>query len=67
MPSMVYHREVLTFIGPLLFLIFINDLQNCSDLGKFVIFADDNPLSSGKVNNSQNTVSFDKHCFLAQS
>ena len=28
-------------LGPLLFLIYIKDLQNCSDLGKFVIFADD--------------------------
>ena len=28
-------------LGPLLFLIYIDDLQNCSDLGKFVIFADD--------------------------
>ena len=26
---------------PLLFLIFINDLINCSDLGKFILFADD--------------------------
>ena len=28
-------------LGPLLFLIYSNDLLNCSDLGKFVIFADD--------------------------
>ena len=28
-------------LGPLLFLIYINDLLNCSGLGKFVIFADD--------------------------
>ena len=28
-------------LGPLLFLIYLNDLQNCSDLGKFVTFVDD--------------------------
>ncbi len=28
-------------LGPLLFLIYINDLINCSSLGEFVIFADD--------------------------
>ena len=28
-------------IGPLLFLIYINDLINCSYLGKFILFADD--------------------------
>ena len=28
-------------LGLLLFLIYINDLINCSDLGKFILFADD--------------------------
>ena len=28
-------------LGPLLFLLYINDLMNCSNLGKFILFADD--------------------------
>ena len=28
-------------LGPLLFLLYINDISNCSELGKFVLFADD--------------------------
>ena len=36
-------------LGPLLFLIYINDLINCTTLGKFVLFADDaNIFVSGK-------------------
>ena len=36
-------------LGPLLFIIFVNDITNVSDLGKFVLFADDlNLFLSGK-------------------
>ena len=28
-------------LGPLLFLMYINDIVNCSSLGEFVLFADD--------------------------
>ena len=35
-------------LGPLLFLIYINDLLNCSNLGNFILFADDtNKFVSG--------------------
>ena len=33
-------------LGPLLFLIYVNDISNCSSLLKIIIFADDTCLSS---------------------
>ena len=33
-------------LGPLLFLLFINDLPNCSDLFRFTLFADDSTLTA---------------------
>ena len=35
-----------SILGPLLFLIFINDISNCSNLFKFILYADDSTLST---------------------
>ena len=37
-------------LGPLLFLIFINDMKNCSELLKFIQFADDTTLVFSSTN-----------------
>ena len=42
-----------SILGPLLFLIFINDFPNCSNFFKFTLFADDSTLSC-KFNNISN-------------
>ena len=37
-------------LGPLLFLIYVNDITNCSGIGEFVTFADDtNIFVQGKI------------------
>ena len=37
-------------LGPLLFLIYINDLINCSEIGKFILFADDTNIFVSDAN-----------------
>ena len=41
-------------LGPLLFLLFINDLPNCSDIFRFTLFADDSTLTATFRNNERN-------------
>ena len=48
-------------LGPLLFLLYINDIVNCSDAGKFILFADDTNIfvsgaTSSEAYNSANAV-----------
>lgn len=37
-------------LGPLLFLMYINDITNCSDKFKFYLFADDTSILCGSKN-----------------
>lgn len=48
-----------SILGPLLFLIFINDITKCSKLFKYILYADDSTLSTG-VNESE----LEKHVSL---
>ena len=41
-------------LGPLLFLIFVNDIVSCSDLAEFVLFADDTNIFV--IGNDENEV-----------
>ena len=44
-----------SILGPLLFLIFINDISNCTNFFKFILYADDSTLSTCiDTKNSQN-------------
>ena len=46
-------------LGPLLFLLYINDIENCSKLLKFILFADDTTVlfNSFDINHLNNTLS----------
>ena len=49
-------------LGPLLFLIYINDMKNCSDLLKFIQFADDTTLLFRSKNIEQLNSILEKEC-----
>ena len=53
-----------SILGPLMFLVYINDLPNCSNLFKYVLFADDSTLScvipskSDSISSSSNLINY---------
>ena len=46
-------------LGPLLFLIYINDIVNCSEILKFILFADDTTVmyENNNINYLNNVLS----------
>ena len=54
-----------SLLGPLLFLLYINVLSNCSNLGSYILFADDtNIFVEGKTaaNAYEKATNFLNHC-----
>ena len=47
-----------SILGPLLFILYINDIINCSDLLYFILFADDTNL----IYSNPNWQTSGKHC-----
>ena len=49
-------------LGPLLFLIYVNDLVNCSELFKFILFADDTTVMYENPNINELIKTFEIQC-----